>query len=213
MQNNRFKSFVAALVAIVTALGATVACLATVAGSGAADADFKGVSAAIKGQKEGVVNHILAYEHLRAYTSYIRYDKTGYLLYDESAASETANEELTNKRMEAWGLADSIKISFFPPRYLDAWTGEYNIQRELGELWAADTQFGNLEPAPYFTESNSLRRKSLYLTAHMIVFAVAFWFFSLAQIIENRAKYLVVSLGVLIMLAGILGILFVEFTP
>lgn len=210
MQNKSFKTLVATLTAIVTVLGATVACLGTVASSGAADADFRGVSAAIKGQKEGVINHILAYEHLRAYTSYIRYDEMGNLLYDEAVGSETENEDLTNRRMEAWGLADSIKISFFPPRYVDVFTGEYDIQRELGELWVAATKSSDLDPTPHFAESDALRGKSLSLTANLIVFAFAFWFLTLAQIIENRAKYLALAVGVLFMLAGIFGMTYLE---
>jgi hypothetical protein len=210
MQNNGFKTLVATLIAIVTVLGATVACLATVASSGAADADFKGVSAAIKGQKEGVMNHILAYEHLRAYTSYLRYNEMGNLLYDEAVASETENEELTHRRMEAWGIADSIKISFFPPRYVDVLTGQYDIQRELSELWVAATRSSDLDSSSHFAESDTLRSKSLLLTANMIVFAVAFWFLTLAQIIENRAKYIMLAIGILVMLAGILGITYLE---
>jgi hypothetical protein len=124
MKDDRFKSFVAVLIAIVTILGATVACLATVAGSGASDADFNGVSAAIKAQKAEVVNDITAYEHYRAYTSYVRYDEMGNLIYDETVNSgEKDAQELTNQRMEAWGLADSLRISFFPTRYVDIDTG------------------------------------------------------------------------------------------
>ena len=212
MQDVRFKSFIATLVAIVTVLGATVACLATVAGSGASDADIKGVSAAIKGQKAEVVNAVTAYEHYRAFTSYVRYNETGNLLYDESAKSDSQEkEELTNRRMEAWGLADSIKISFFPPRYVDVDTGEYNLRRELDELWARDTQSSDLDPNPHFLRSDSLRRRSLFLTADMIVFAIAFWFLTLAQVFENRARYIGLALGILTAIAGILGILFAEF--
>ena len=212
MQNNRFKSFVAVLVAIVTVLGATVACLATVAGSAASDADLEGVSAAIKGQKADVVNEVTAYEHYRAYTSYVRHNETGNLIYSEEANSNgQGNEELTNQRMEAWGLADSIKISFFPPRYVDVETGNYNLRRELDELWAEDTQSNDLDPGPHFSKSDSLRARSTFLTGNLIVFAVAFWFLTLAQIFENRAKYIALALGILAALAGILGIVIAEF--
>jgi hypothetical protein len=212
MKDDRFKSFVAVLIAIVTILGATVACLATVAGSGASDADFNGVSAAIKAQKAEVVNDITAYEHYRAYTSYVRYDEMGNLIYDETVNSgEKDAQELTNQRMEAWGLADSLRISFFPTRYVDIDTGKYNIRRELDELWAEDTQSDDLNAKPHFSESDSLRNRSLLLTADMIVFAIAFWFLTLAQIFENRAKYIGLVLGVLTAFAGILGIFIVEF--
>jgi hypothetical protein len=213
MKDDRFKSFVAVLVAIVTILGAMAACLATVAGSGASDADFNGVSATIKAQKAEVVNDVTAYEHYRAYTAYVRYDEMGNLIYDETVHSdEKEAQELANQRMEAWGLADSLRISFFPPRYVDPATGKYNIRRELDELWAEDTQADDLNAKPHFSEADLLRKRSLLLTADMIVFAIAFWFLTLAQIFENRAKYLGLAFGVLLALAGILGIFIVELT-
>jgi hypothetical protein len=212
MKEERFKSFVAVLVAIVTILGASAACLATVAGSGASDADFDGVTAAIKAQKAEIVNDVTAYEHYRAYTSYVRYIEMGNLMYDESVnAGETGAQELIHQRMEAWGLADSLKLSFFPARYVDLATGQYNIRRELDELWAEDTQSDDLNAKPHFSESDSLRTKSLLFTANMIVFAVAFWFLTLAQIFENRIKFIALALGVFAALGGILMILVVEF--
>jgi hypothetical protein len=212
MKDDRFKSFVAILVALVTILGATVACLATVASSDAADADFNGVSAAIKAQKAEVVNGVTAYEHYRAYTSYVRYFQMGYLIYDETVNSDEKDAQgLTNQSMEAWGLADSLKISFFPARYVDFDTENYNIRRELEELWAEDAQEDDLHAEPHFAKADLLRKRSLLLTADMIVFAVAFWFLTLAQIFENRAKYLALAFGVLIALAGTLGILIVRF--
>jgi hypothetical protein len=209
---DRFKSFVAVQVANVTVLGAAAACLATVAGSGAADADFNGVSAAIKAQKAEVVNDVTAYEHYRAYTAYVRYDEMGNLIYAETVNSnEQEAQALTNQRMEAWGLADALRISFFPQRYVDPDTGRYNIRRELDELWAEDAQADDLNGGPHFAEADRLRQRSLLLTADMIVFAVAFWFLTLSQIFENRAKYLGLVFGVLMALAATLGILIVEF--
>ena len=204
----RFKSLIAVLIAAVTVLGAIAACRASVAGSSAADADFEGVSAAIKAERADIVNKITAYEHYRAFASYDRYEETGNLLYDESAATTEAStaQELEAKQKEAWGLADSIKWSFFPPRYIDVETGQYNIQRELDESWAESTQNDDLDPTPHFNSSDALRRRSLFLTADMIVFAVAFWFLTLASTIENKLKYVVALLGILAALAGILGI-------
>jgi len=211
MQNVRLRSFTATLIAIVTVLGATVACLATVAGSAAADADLEGMAAAIKGQKVEVVNEVTAYEHYRAYTTYVRYDELGNLIYDEAANSDDqTKQELTNQRMEAWGLADSIKISFFPPRYIDIVSGKYNIRRELDELWARDSQAQDLDPGPHFSRSDSLHGRSLFHTGNMIIFAIAFWFLTLAQLFENRLKYVGLTLGILMALAGILGILVAE---
>jgi hypothetical protein len=41
----------------------------------------------------------------------------------------------------------------------------------------------------------------------MIVLAVSFWFLQLAQVTEKRIKYFWVSIGILLGLAGIMGML------
>jgi hypothetical protein len=201
-KHDHFKSNMAILVALVTILGAMAACRATVASSNASDADFEGVSAAIKAQKAEIVNEISAYEHNRAYTSYVRYLGLGGLLYDEGAKSNPASFESQWK--ELWGLADTMKIYFFRPRYVNLENGLYDIQRELDEERADDAQFNDLNPQPHFDRSDSLRWRSAILTADLIVFAIAFWLLTLAQIIENRLKYFLAALGVLTALAGTL---------
>lgn len=201
-KHKHFKSNMAILVALVTILGAFVACRATVVASDASDADFAGVSAAINSQRAEIVNEIYAYEHTRAYTSYVRYLELGSLLYKEGTKSDPPSFEAQWK--ELWGLADAMKILFFPPRYMDFDSGVYDIQRELEEARADDTQFNDLNPQPHFDRSDSLRRRSLILTADLIVFAIAFWFLMVAQIIENRLKYLLAALGILTTLAGLL---------
>lgn len=201
-KHNYFKSNMAILVALVTILGAFVACRATVVTSDASDADFEGVSAAINSQRMEIVNEIYAYEHTRAYTTYIRYLELGSLLYNEGAGSDPAHLEAQWK--ELWGLADAMKLLFFPPRYMDFETQGYDIQRELDEERADDAQFSDLNPQPHFDKSDALRQRSLILTADLIIFAIAFWLLTVAQIIENRLKYILATLGILTTLAGLL---------
>lgn len=212
MPDTRFKSFLSVLIACVTVFGASAACLATFALSGAGDADFEGMSAAINAQREGVVNQVNAYEHYRAYTAYMRYLELGNLLREEASQADPERaQELDKQREEIWGLAGEMRFSFFPPRYVDPRDGNYNLQRELDEAWADDVQSSDVNPLPHFDQADALRTRSSYLVADMIVFAVSFWFFTLAQAVENRWKYLAAALGILAGLGGILGILIAEF--
>ncbi|MCQ3936628.1 MAG: hypothetical protein DPW18_06230 [Chloroflexi bacterium] len=209
MKQDTFKSYVAVMVAIVTVLGATAACLASVAVSNAGDADFAGLDASIRAQKADIINHVYAYEHYRAYTAYVRYDELGRLLYDPTADEET---DLRNGALqrEVWGVASGISSVFFSPRYINP-DGQYDLERELQEAWAQDAQNEDLNAAPYFAESDQLRARSSFLTADMIVFAVSFWFFTLAQATEKKIKYLWAGIGILFALGGILGILIGRF--
>lgn len=208
MKEDKFKSFVAVLVAVVTVLGATTACLASVAVSNAGDMDFSGLDASIRAQKADIINTIKAYEHYRAFTTYKRYDELGYLLYDPNADEQTA---LRNRALqdEAWGVASGL-TSFFIARYINS-DGQYDLERELQEEWAYDAQTQDLNAVPYFVQSDAERNRSSFLTANMITFAVSFWFLTVAQITEKKIKYLWAGLGILFALAGIAGILIGEF--
>jgi len=209
MENDRFKSNVAVLVAFVTVLGAVAACLASVAVSNASDADFAGLDSAIRAQKAEIINEVYAYEHYRAYTTYMRYDELGTLLYDPEADEETAfkNGEL---QREVWGVASGLSYSFFSPRYIKP-DGKYDLTQELQEERADDAQNEDLDSEPYFAESDRLRSSSSFLAADMIVIAFSFWFLTVAQVTDKKIKYLWLLLGILTMLAGIFGIIYGRF--
>lgn len=210
MKHDSFKSFIAVLTAIVTVFGATAACLASVAVSDAGDADFAGLDASIRAQKAEIINYVNAYQHYRSFTSYVRYDQLGNLMYDPNADADTDARNAATQQ-EAWGVASGISALFFSPRYIDP-DGQYDLERELQEAFADDAQSADLNPTPYFEKSDRFRRQSSYLTANMILFALSFWFFTLAQATEKKIKYVWAGIGILIGLAGIVGTLIGRFT-
>ncbi|MBV6393482.1 MAG: hypothetical protein KPEEDBHJ_02724 [Anaerolineales bacterium] len=208
-KQNNFKSWIAVLTALVTVLGASAACLASVAVSNASDNDFAGLDASIRAQKAEIINHVYAYEHYRAFTAYFRYNELGYLMHDPEADAD-ASARNAAAQQELWGVASGISSVFFKPRYINP-DGQYDIEQELQEALAQDAQDADLNVAPYFEESDHLRRQSSFLTADMIVIAFSFWFFTLAQATEKRIKYFWAILGALTGLAGVAGIVIGRF--
>ena len=87
----------------------------------------------------------------------------------------------------------------------------YDVTSELDAEWAQATQSKDLDPTPHFDEADILRQRAWFLTADTIVFGLAFWFFTLGRIIENRLKYLMAAGGMILMLIGILEIMFPVF--
>lgn len=205
MKNDGFKSLIAVLIAVVTVLGATAACLASVAVSNAADADFAGLDASIRAQKAEIINYVNVYEHYRAFTSYTRYNDLGELMYDPNADQATNIRNGATQR-EVWGLAGGISSVFFSPRYINP-DGQYDIQRELQEKFAQSSQDEDLDSEPYFIESDRQRKISSSHSANMILFAFSFWFFTLAQATDKKIKYFWAVIGALIGFVGILGLL------
>lgn len=195
MKEDKFKSLIAVLIAVITVLGASAACLSAVAVSNASDADFAGIDASLRAEKADIINNINAYADYRAYTEYVRYNELGYLLFEENGNSG-----------EAWGLADGLSFSFFNARYLNS-DSTYNLERNLQESFAQDGENEDLNAEPYFVKSKALRENSLFLSVNMIVFAVSFWFLTLAQAAESKIKYVWLGFGALCGLAGIIGLL------
>lgn len=209
MKQDNFKSWIAVLTAIVTVLGASAACLASVAVSTAGDQDFAGLDASIRAQKAEIINYVIAYQNYRAYTDYLRYDEMGYLMYDPQADAETDARNYAIQQ-EVWGVSSGLLSSFVKARYIDP-DGSYDIERELQEAFADDAQTSDLNSQPYFEKSDAERSRSAFLTADMIVFAVSFWFLTLAQATEKNIKYVWAALGVLFAIGGVLGILYGRF--
>lgn len=209
MKHESFKSVIAVLTAIVTVLGATAACLASVAVSTAGDNDFAGLDASIRSQKAEIINYVVAYEHYRAFTSYVRYNELGNLMFDPDADPDTDARNGIIQR-ELWGVASGISSVFFSPRYITS-DGNYDLERELQEEYARDAQNEDLNSAPYFEESDRQRNISSSLTADMIVFAFSFWFLTLSQATEKKIKFLWAGMGIIIGIFGIVGIIVGRF--
>jgi hypothetical protein len=167
------------------------------------------MEAAINAQNADLINEVNAYEHYRAYTAYIRYLELGFLLYDPNA-DEATQAQLYRQQQEVWGVADGIKSTFLESRYINP-EGGYDIERELQEARADDARNADLEYQPHFTLADKMRERSTFLTGNLIVFAVSFWFLTLAQLIENRFRFVMAALGIMCGLAGILGILIGRF--
>ncbi|MCZ2126964.1 MAG: hypothetical protein LC099_04225 [Anaerolineales bacterium] len=211
MKSSSFKSWIAVLIAFVTVMGAAAACFAAAAVSNAGDNDFDGLDAAFRRQKTEIINQVSAYEHYRAFASYTRYNELGNSYYDPNSNADSAtNARNAALQREAWSLASGISANFFDPRYVSP-EGQYNLQRELQEAYAQAAQNEELDSAPYFEESDKQRSSATRFSGVMIIFAVSFWFFTLAQAAEKNVKYLWALLGIFIGLAGVVAILAEKF--
>lgn len=204
MNAERFKAIASVMIAVVTVLGAGVACRASIVANTASNADFDGLVAAIKGEEATLTNYVTVYEHYRAYTTYARYNEMGNILGDDPSASG-----LGPLQRELWGMAQGLQFDFFPSRYLKR-DGTYDTRRELDETYADKSQQDDLFFQSHFDAADNARLKASLLSAVLIIVSIAFWFFTLAQATGNRLKYLFALGGFGATLAGILIYLIVE---
>lgn len=204
MSHERFKAIASVMIAVVTVFGAVVACRASIASNESGNADFEGLVAAIRSQETIINNYITVYEHYRAYTDYERYNELGNLV-----ANEPSSSALGQLQREAWGIAQGLQFSFFPPRYLNR-DGTYDTQRELDEEWADAAQQQDLQPEIYYELADAARFKASMLAGTLIIFSIAFWFFTIAQAVKNFIRYFAIAGGFVATVIGLLMYFAVE---
>jgi hypothetical protein len=209
-RSQRLETIVAILIAIATVIGAVVAWRSSVADDGAGDADFAGLQASVRAEETRALNYVNAYEDYSSYTNYRRYNDLGNLLEADAAnADEQTAVELERQRADNQDLSISSQ-RLFPNKFLDR-DGSYNLNRELGEMWADAAKEHDLNPDPQFAEADQLRNKANMLLAAVTILAIALVFYTLVESFGPRMQYVMVSLGSLCMVAGIVFALWIEF--
>lgn len=201
MKTENFKTFTASMIAIVTVVSALVAWRASVASSEAGDADFRGLVATVNAEEAWVLSTIKVTEHYQAFLSYTRYNELGYKLYEALQANPANADALERQKSDSWGIAYGLQSIFFPSRYLRP-DGTYDSEREMEELLADEQRARDTRPDAHYAEADRLRVKANLLVQMLILLGISFWFFTLAQIVEHKMKYLFASAGGFLLLAS-----------
>jgi hypothetical protein len=211
MKTDKFKTFTASMIAIVTVLSALVAWRAALASQSAGDADFSGLVSTVNNEEARVLDTIRSSEHYQAFLIYTRYNELGYRLYDDLQTNPADADQLRQQKSDVWGLAYGLQTVFFPSRYLLP-DGTYDSQREMDELLADDQRSHDTRADLHFSDADTLRRKANWLVGMLIVLGISFWFFTLAQIVENHFKYVLAVLGGFFVLVASFSVLVIELS-
>jgi hypothetical protein len=209
-RSQRLETIVAILIAVATVIGAVVAWRSSVADDGAGDADFAGLQASVRAEETRALNYVNAYEDYSSYANYRRYSDLGDLLEADAAnADEQTAAELERQRADNHDLSISSQ-RLFPNKFLNR-DGSYNLNRELGEMWADAARENDLNPDPQFAEADQLRTKANMLLVAVTILAIALVFYTLVESFGKRMQYLMVTLGSLCLVAGTAFAAFIEF--
>lgn len=200
--SNRLEIIVAILIAVTTVLGAIVAWRASVADDASGDADFAGLQATTNAEETRALNFVNAYENYGTYTTYKRNSLLGDLIAADVAnvTDETAADLLDAQRANAHDLALANQ-GLFPNKYLDR-NGSYNVQRQIGEMWADAAKKKDLYPDPQFAEADRFREKTNGLLQSLMIIALALVFYTAIELVNERAQYAVAVVATLIMIGG-----------
>jgi len=211
MKTEKFKTFTASMIAIVTVLSALTAWRASVASQGAGEADFSGLVATVNTEEAQVLNAIKISEHYQAFLIYTRYNDLGNKLSEVLQGNPADAAELKRQKSDSWGIAFGVQSVFFPSRYLRP-DGNYDSQREFDETWADAQRGRDMRADLHFSEADALRRKANLLVQMLILLGVSFWFFTLAQIIDHAVKYFFAFGGGFLMLVSSLAVLIIDLS-
>ena len=209
MKTENFRTFTASMIAVVTVISALVAWRAALASQDSGEADFRGLVATVNAEEAWVLSEIKVAEHYQAFLSYTRYNELGNKIYDALQAEPVDASELEQQKSDSWGIAFGLQSLFFPSRYLLP-DGTYDSQREMDELLADEQRARDTRAETHFEEGDNLRRKANLLVDMLILLGVSFWFFTLAQIIEHKAKILFAFAGGFLLAVGSFAALIIE---
>jgi len=209
MPTEKFKTFTASMIAVVTVVSAMVTWRAAMAAQAAGDADFDGLVATVNGEEATVLSTIKVAEHYLAFISYTRYNELGNKLYDALQNSSSGKSQLEQQKSDSWGIAFGLQSMFFPSRYLLP-DGTYDSRREMDELLADEQRARDTRSELHFDEGSQLRRKSNLLVNMLILLGTSFWFFTLAQIIDHQLRILLAGVGGFLLVIGAFAALFIE---
>lgn len=209
-KESRFNTLVAILIAIVAVLGAVVAWRSSITDDGAGDADYAGLRAAVNAEETRVLNFVNAYESYGNYVAYWRNNRQAALINEELAGAGTDEGETLTTQMKVYtDLADANR-TMFETRFLNR-DGSYNVQRQMGEMWADAAKERDLEYEAQFKEADALRLKTNRFLISMMILGVALVFYSLIESMSNRWKTIMVGLGSVFAIAGVAMALIIEF--
>jgi hypothetical protein len=201
-KSSRLETIVAILIAIVAMLGAVVAWRSSVVDDGAGDADYAGLRAAVNAEETRALNYVNAYESYGNYVTYWRNNRQAALLGEAlTTATDTDAVTLTEQMKVSNNLADANR-TMFETRFLNR-DGTYNVQRQMGEMWANAAKEKDLEYESQFVEADKLRLETNQFLIAMMVLGLSLVFFSLVESMSERWKYLMIGLGSVFAIAGI----------
>jgi tetratricopeptide (TPR) repeat protein len=199
-REEQFKIFVAAMLALVTFLGAVVAWRSALASTEAGNFDDAGIIAALNAEEANTIASIASSQHRSAHVEYIRNLLLAGSLVPPDGNDESLTEADVREITEALDLANANK-GFFPTQYLNE-DETYNDARERGEALAQAAEERDLNADRQFAQANEMRARSVALVAALVVLGIALFLFAIAEAVTHTVKYAMAGGGLGFMLLG-----------
>jgi hypothetical protein len=215
-RENRFKTLVAILIAVVSIAGAVLAWRAAQASSGASDADVRGTVSIIHRNEALVASEADMYRNLAAYLQVRIHDVLSRSLHADSERRASDDPKRLPLWDEGWteilvaeAYLDEVDVR---PEYIRA-DGSYDGRAAQDIDMAQRALSTDFDPqGRHFARADLLRAKVRWLIGLGLVLSVALLCYTLATVIERRLKYLFFALGSAIFALVLVGTVIVELS-
>jgi hypothetical protein len=208
--DNKFETIVAILIAVVVVIGALVSWRASLIDDSSGDYDYAGIRAVTSAEQAQALNFVNTYADYGNYVNYWKNNRASALLSEDLKKSGTEDLAAEAEIKKANDLAASSN-NMFKMRYLNR-DRTYNVQRQLGEMWADAAKKNDLDYAAQFKLADVDRARTRMMLIALMILTVAPIFYALIESSEKKQiKYLMLTIGTLFAFAGSVLACLVEF--
>lgn len=167
--------------------------------------------AELNAQKVLSINTLNASENLRSFLAYKRYYDQYQLITKQLNEAEQAEERddakiarLQQKQQELRALYTS-NLQLFPNKFITR-EGTYNIDSQLGQMWANAAHEWDLYPAPHTALGKNFDKQVQMIQFALLLLAVSLFFFAIVSTVTSLNRNLFSSfifLGYAFSISGI----------
>jgi len=210
--SNRFGVFLAIGIAVATVVGAILAARSAVYNDAANDADQAGLSSAIDLALTQSAVEAQRAQNLSAFLQFAQHRRLAELISDQMDQIDSNSEawaQLDRESSAEWNKAVNSRY-FFDASFYDKFSNTFDQQAFIDSQLAEAASLKDLNPDPEFSQADDGRTTAAQLLGLIAVLAVALLCFAVANILDNRLRYVLAGLGVLIIVGSIAATLAIE---
>lgn len=210
--SNRFEAFLAICIAVATVIGAVLAARAAVYNDAANDADQAGLSSAIDLALAQSSVEAQRAQNLSAFLQFARHRRLAELIADQMDQIDSSSEfwaQLDRESSAEWNQAINSRY-FFDATFYDKFSNTFDQQAFVDSQLAEAASLKDLNPDPEFSQADGDRTTAAQLVGLIAVLAVALLCFAVANILDNRLRYVLAGFGVVIIVGSIAAALAIE---
>jgi uncharacterized integral membrane protein len=199
-------------IAVATVVGAILAARAAVYNDAANDADQAGLSSAIDLALTQSAVEAQRAQNLSAFLQFARHRRLAELISDQMEQIDSNSEawaQLDRESSAEWNKAVNSRY-FFDATFYDKFSNTFDQQTFVDSQLAEAASLKDLNPDPEFSQADDDRTTAAQLVSLIAVLAVALLCFAIANVLENRLRYFLAGLGVLIIVGSIVAMVAIE---